>query len=216
MDLPRLCSSRTPPAFTVESGSRWPRSLTGSVSLPIARSSRPRRVRVAAGGRVGVVWHGRRRCGRPERRSLPDGSPPRRRPLDGRCCTRPGCEQRSPDIFRSLWLYEPVVVPTGRIWPLPDGDNPMSEGAEARRRDRFESLDQAYGEIIDRSHRSTSCIPTHLGPMSMAAFRPIQTVRSRCAAGRPSKPRCFVRQRPAELGAPFRDRDACRRRGWPS
>ncbi len=49
---------------------------------------------------------------------------------------------RSPDIFRSLWLYEPVIVPTGG-WPLPDGDNPMSEGA-ARRRDRFESLDQAY------------------------------------------------------------------------
>lgn len=49
---------------------------------------------------------------------------------------------RRPHAFRSLWLYEPVVVPTGG-WPLPDGDNPMSEGA-ARRRDRFDSLDQAY------------------------------------------------------------------------
>ena len=28
-------------------------------------------------------------------------------------------------------------------WPLPNGDNPMSEAA-ARRRDRFDSLDQAY------------------------------------------------------------------------
>ena len=46
------------------------------------------------------------------------------------------------DAFRSLWLYEPVIFPTER-WPLPDGDNPMSEAA-ARRRDRFDSLDQAY------------------------------------------------------------------------
>lgn len=49
---------------------------------------------------------------------------------------------RRPRAFRSLWLYEPVIVPAeGR--PLPDGDNPMSEGA-ARRRDCFASLDQAY------------------------------------------------------------------------
>lgn len=44
--------------------------------------------------------------------------------------------------FRSLWLYEPVIVPDGG-WSLPDGDNLMSEAA-ARRRDRFDSLDQAY------------------------------------------------------------------------
>lgn len=49
---------------------------------------------------------------------------------------------RRPDAFRSLWLYEPAIVPT-EGGPLPDGDNPMSEGA-ARRRDRFDSLDQAY------------------------------------------------------------------------
>ncbi len=49
---------------------------------------------------------------------------------------------RRPDAFRSLWLYEPVIVPT-EGWPLPDGENPMSDGA-ARRRDRFDSLDQAY------------------------------------------------------------------------
>ena len=49
---------------------------------------------------------------------------------------------RRPDAFRSLWLYEPVIAPPD-AWPLMDGDNPMSEGA-ARRRDRFDSLDQAY------------------------------------------------------------------------
>ena len=49
---------------------------------------------------------------------------------------------RRPDAFRSLWLYEPVIFPPGGS-PLTDGDNPMSEAA-ARRRDRFDSLDQAY------------------------------------------------------------------------
>jgi pimeloyl-ACP methyl ester carboxylesterase len=49
---------------------------------------------------------------------------------------------RRPDVFRSLWLYEPVIVPE-EDGLLPDGDNPMSEGA-ARRRNRFDSLEQAY------------------------------------------------------------------------
>ena len=49
---------------------------------------------------------------------------------------------RRPDAFRSLWLYEPAIVPA-EGGPLPDGDNSLSEGA-ARRRDRFDSLDQAY------------------------------------------------------------------------
>jgi pimeloyl-ACP methyl ester carboxylesterase len=57
--------------------------------------------------------------------------------------------------FRSLWLYEPVVVPD-EGWSLPDGDNPMSEAA-GRRRDRFDSLDQAYENYrskppLDRLH----------------------------------------------------------------
>ncbi len=47
-----------------------------------------------------------------------------------------------PDAFRSLWLYEPVIVPPADR-PLFDGDNPMSEAA-ARRRYEFDSLDQAY------------------------------------------------------------------------
>lgn len=49
---------------------------------------------------------------------------------------------RRPDAFRSLWLYEPVIVPPDG-WPPTGGDNPMSEAA-ARRRDRFDSLDLAY------------------------------------------------------------------------
>ena len=49
---------------------------------------------------------------------------------------------RRPAVFRSLWLYEPVIVPTEDS-PLTDGDNPMSSGA-ARRRDRFDSLEHAY------------------------------------------------------------------------
>jgi pimeloyl-ACP methyl ester carboxylesterase len=50
---------------------------------------------------------------------------------------------RRPDAFRSLWLYEPVIVPPTEGELLPEGDNPMSEAA-ARRRDRFDSFDRAY------------------------------------------------------------------------
>jgi pimeloyl-ACP methyl ester carboxylesterase len=47
-----------------------------------------------------------------------------------------------PRALRSLWLYEPVIVPPqDRL--LFDGDTPMSEAA-ARRRNKFDSLDQAY------------------------------------------------------------------------
>ena len=49
---------------------------------------------------------------------------------------------RRPTAFRSLWLYEPVIVPT-EDGPLADGENPMSEAA-ARRRDHFDSPEQAY------------------------------------------------------------------------
>jgi pimeloyl-ACP methyl ester carboxylesterase len=49
---------------------------------------------------------------------------------------------RRPEAFRSLWLYEPAIFPTER-GRVPDGDNPMSAAA-ARRRDRFDSLEQAY------------------------------------------------------------------------
>jgi pimeloyl-ACP methyl ester carboxylesterase len=47
-----------------------------------------------------------------------------------------------PAAFRSLWLYEPVIVGPGML-PPPDGPDSMAEGA-ARRRDTFDSLDQAF------------------------------------------------------------------------
>jgi pimeloyl-ACP methyl ester carboxylesterase len=49
---------------------------------------------------------------------------------------------RRPAAFRSLWLYEPVIVPS-EAGSLMDGDNPMSQAAD-RRRDRFDSLTHAY------------------------------------------------------------------------
>jgi pimeloyl-ACP methyl ester carboxylesterase len=44
--------------------------------------------------------------------------------------------------FRSLWLYEPVIVPPGGLTSN-DGPNPMADGA-ARRRERFGSWQEAY------------------------------------------------------------------------
>jgi len=68
-------------------------------------------------------------------------------PLHGICHSMGGAalvlaaSQRT-GAFQSLWLYEPAIFPTeGGL--LLGGDNPMSAAA-ARRRDRFDSLDQAY------------------------------------------------------------------------
>jgi pimeloyl-ACP methyl ester carboxylesterase len=47
-----------------------------------------------------------------------------------------------PGTFRALYLYEPVIVPTG-TFPERDGDNPMSAAA-SRRRPTFESRQAAY------------------------------------------------------------------------
>jgi pimeloyl-ACP methyl ester carboxylesterase len=56
---------------------------------------------------------------------------------------------RRPDAFRSLWLYEPVIMPPDR-WPtLPSGSNPMSEAAR-RRRDRFGSFDEAIANYASK------------------------------------------------------------------
>ncbi|HEY1829886.1 MAG TPA: alpha/beta hydrolase [Acidimicrobiales bacterium] len=51
---------------------------------------------------------------------------------------------RRPNAFRSLWLYEPVIM-AGDPGPLGivEGQNPMSAAAE-RRRERFDSLEHAY------------------------------------------------------------------------
>lgn len=56
---------------------------------------------------------------------------------------------RRPDAFRSLWLYEPVILPPGDR-TLTDGENPMSEAA-LRRRNRFDSLDQAYENYLAKA-----------------------------------------------------------------
>ncbi len=51
-------------------------------------------------------------------------------------------EARRPGSFRSLWLYEPVIVPPGGLMSA-DGPNPMADAA-LRRRQRFGSLREAY------------------------------------------------------------------------
>lgn len=56
--------------------------------------------------------------------------------------------QRRPDAFRSLWLFEPVIPPPGRM-PTGSGENPMAEGAE-RRRASFPSLDAAYDNYASK------------------------------------------------------------------
>jgi pimeloyl-ACP methyl ester carboxylesterase len=48
---------------------------------------------------------------------------------------------RRPGILRSLWLYEPVLVPPGTLIPTQDG-NVLAAGA-ARRRPSFGSFDEA-------------------------------------------------------------------------
>ncbi len=68
----------------------------------------------------------------------------RHRPFGGWC--GPGAAAaRRPDAFRSLWLYEPAIVPT-EGGSLPDGDNPMSEWS-SRRRNPFDSLDEGYENL---------------------------------------------------------------------
>ncbi len=52
------------------------------------------------------------------------------------------CEQRHPGTFQALYLYEPVMFPAIEP-PGPDPNNFLSVGAR-RRRDQFESYDDAY------------------------------------------------------------------------
>ena len=55
-------------------------------------------------------------------------------------------EQARPSTFRSLWLYEPVVVPEPAA---PTADNPLSAGAR-RRRATFASRDEAYDNYASK------------------------------------------------------------------
>jgi pimeloyl-ACP methyl ester carboxylesterase len=54
-----------------------------------------------------------------------------------------------PEVFRSLWLYEPAIAPS-EGWPYQDGDNPAIDGA-TRRRERFDSLERAYDNFRSKS-----------------------------------------------------------------
>ena len=104
-----------------------------------------------------------------------------------------------PDAFRSLWMYEPVIVPP-EDRPLFDGDNPMSEAA-IRRRNEFDSLDQAY-----ENYRSKPPLD-QLHPEALRAYvdggfarTPDGSVTLRC---RPStEAEVFRRPRPAVRGTP--------------
>jgi pimeloyl-ACP methyl ester carboxylesterase len=55
---------------------------------------------------------------------------------------------RDPGRFRSLWLYEPVLVPPGRL-PHPADENPMAAGA-IRRRTTFSSYDEAIDHYASK------------------------------------------------------------------
>lgn len=55
---------------------------------------------------------------------------------------------RRPGAFRSLWLYEPVIVPPGFL-PSGSGPNPMAEAA-ARRRKSFDSYDEAFNNYASK------------------------------------------------------------------
>jgi pimeloyl-ACP methyl ester carboxylesterase len=52
---------------------------------------------------------------------------------------------RRPDSFRSLWLYEPVIVGAG-VLPPSDAPNPMADAA-AHRRSSFASFEQAMSNF---------------------------------------------------------------------
>lgn len=100
---------------------------------------------------------------------------------------------RRTGAFRTLWLYEPVIIPAD-TWPLSDTENPMSERA-ARRRDRFDSLEQAYEHYrskapLDQLH------PDALRAYVEGGFAPTRdaAVTLRC---RPSTEAEVFRQAPA-------------------
>ncbi|MGD0882420.1 MAG: alpha/beta hydrolase [Acidimicrobiales bacterium] len=57
-------------------------------------------------------------------------------------------EQARPDTFRSLYLYEPVVIPDWFVPPAP-GRNPLTEGAR-RRRETFPSAEDAFANFSSK------------------------------------------------------------------
>jgi pimeloyl-ACP methyl ester carboxylesterase len=69
---------------------------------------------------------------------------------------------RRPGFFRSLWLYEPVIVGPG-VWPGAGSPNPMADAA-ARRRSTFSSYEAA------RHNFSVKPPLDQLHPDAMAAY----------------------------------------------
>lgn len=57
-------------------------------------------------------------------------------------------EQARPGTFRSLYLFEPVVIPPSFAPPVP-GDNPLTEGAR-RRRETFPSAEDAFANFSSK------------------------------------------------------------------
>lgn len=62
-------------------------------------------------------------------------------------------EESRPGTFRSMWLYEPVVVPS-EFAVGPSIDNPLSQGA-LRRRATFASRDEAFDNYASKPPFST-------------------------------------------------------------
>ena len=59
-------------------------------------------------------------------------------------------EQRRPGLFRSLYVYEPIVFPDdGSFIGPPGGGNPLADGAR-KRREIFESADAAYDDYASK------------------------------------------------------------------
>jgi pimeloyl-ACP methyl ester carboxylesterase len=87
---------------------------------------------------------------------------------------------RRPDWLRSLWLYEPVIVPAP-VGAFGDGPNPLADGA-ARRRSSFASFDAALANFAGKSPLN------QLDPAALRAYvdggfalREDGTVELRCA-----------------------------------
>ena len=102
-----------------------------------------------------------------------------------------------PGAFRSLWLYEPVIVPPTEQ-ALFGGENPMSEAAA--RHARSSTRETRRTRTIDRSLHSTSCTPMPCGPTSTAASLRPGTAPSPCGVFPPPRRRCSVGPRPAVHG----------------
>jgi pimeloyl-ACP methyl ester carboxylesterase len=88
-------------------------------------------------------------------------------------------EARRPGRLRSLWLYEPVIVPPGALSP-PGAPNPMADAAE-RRRATFDSLDDAVSNFASKPPLN-ELHPAALRAYVMGGFasQPDGTVRLHC------------------------------------